>query len=1041
MSTSPILAMNSCANCGRENPDDAGFCNGCGKALVATPAPREQRKTVTVLFCDVTGSTAMGERLDPESLRQVMRRYFDAARLVIERHGGTVEKFIGDAVMAVFGVPVLHEDDALRAVRAALGLRDALTGLNVALERDYATTVTVRTGINTGQVVTGTEERLATGDAVNVAARLEQAAAPGDIVIGPETWRLVRDAVSVEPLAPLELKGKSLPIAAYRLLSVDTDALETTRKSETRMVGRATPLRMLRDAFANVIDGQSCSLFTVLGAAGVGKSRLSIEFLSGIDATILRGRCLSYGEGITYWPVITIVKQLLEMSGGSGAAELLTRDGNVASAIRTLLGEQGAATSSIEIAWAIRKLLERAADSHPLVVVFDDVHWGEPTLFDLIEHIGDLSRGAPIFVLCLGRPELLDRRPGWGGGKLNATTVLLEPLNAGETEALIDELLPSEDGVDAELRARIRTTAAGNPLFLEEIVAMVRESSSHDVIVPPTIKALLAARFDQLRPEERGVLERGAVEGQSFHRGAVEVMAPGERDVAERLVTLVRKDLLRPDRAVFPGEDAFAFRHLLIRDAAYDSLPKASRAELHASFAGWLEQRGHDLEELDEIAGYHLEQAYRYRLELGPTDEQARALGAAAATHLETAGRRALDRGDTSAAVNLLERSEKLRPSQVIDVALEESLIQGLAMAGRLSEAVARSEASAAALAARGDRNGQLVIQLIGAIWRTNVDPTLYEGALVELVAEARPVIEDGGDDGSLAMLELAAGYVDHYHCRFELALASLTRSITYATNAGKLWLARNATGVASAAIANGFTPAAEALIWLKTAAAASPIYQPLLEIWSAEILASIGQYAEARSLFNATVEQVRERGMMTLAAIAMQAGWRIEMFAGDLVAAERVARSGVEQLEQLGERAWLSTQECELGEALYALGRFEEAEQWVTLGLEHGGIGDVLTQSMGLQLRAKLLARRGDSDAALSLAERADELARSTQAPVVQGDAALTMAEVLHVARREADSEAAFQRAIASYEQKGTVASALRARELVAAWTEAQPE
>jgi class 3 adenylate cyclase/tetratricopeptide (TPR) repeat protein len=1028
-----------CAACGRENPENAGFCNGCGARLTPAAASREQRKTVTVLFCDVTGSTAMGERLDPESLRQVMRRYFDAARTVIEQHGGTVEKFIGDAVMAVFGVPVLHEDDALRAVRAAAGLRDSLTRLNLELERDFGTTVTIRTGVNTGQVVTGTEERLATGDAVNLAARLEQAAAPGEIVIGPETWGLVRDAVTVEPLAPLELKGKSLPVTAYRLLHVDIDVLATSRRAETPMVGRATPLRMLRDAFANVIDGRSCSLFTVLGAAGVGKSRLTAEFLRGIDATVLRGRCLSYGEGITYWPVITIVKQLLAHDG-SASAELMERDPNVAAAIRTLLGEQAAATSSTEIAWAVRKLLESAADLRPAVVVFDDVHWGEPTLFDLIEHIGDLSRGVPMLVLCLGRPELLDRRAGWGGGKLNATTVLLEPLNAGETEALIDELMPADGGFDPELRARIRTTAAGNPLFLEEIVAMVRESSSRDVIVPPTIKALLAARFDQLRPEERGVLERGSVEGQSFHRGAVEVMAPDARDVAGQLMTLVRKDLLRPDRSVFAGEDAFAFRHLLIRDAAYDSLPKANRAELHASFAGWLEQRGPDLEELDEIAGYHLEQAFRYRTELGPADQQTRALGEAAAAHLEAAGRRALDRGDTTAAVNLLERSEHLRPDQAIDVAVLESLVQGLGISGRLSEAVARSETAAAQLAARGDRIGALQARLIGAIWRTNVDPEGYEDALGDLVVEARPIIEQSGDVGALAMLELAAGFVEHYHCCFEVALVSLTRSATLARKAGKLWLARNAIAVAAAAVANGPMPMADALAWLEASIAATGTFEPLLQVWRADLLGCRGEFDEARSLFAATAEHVRERGLTTLAAITLQSSWRVETLAGDLEAAERVARSGIEQLEKIGERAWLSTQECQLAETMYALGRFEEAERWVARGLEHGGAGDVLTQTMGLQLRAKMLAQRGESSAAFSVAERANALARPTQAPVMHGDAALTMAEVLHFAGRPVESEAEARRALDCYEQKGLAACAAHARGLVATWATGRP-
>ncbi len=465
--------MTICATCGRDNPADAGFCNGCGASLALATTPREQRKTVTVLFCDVTGSTAMGERLDPESLRQVMRRYFEAARRVIEHHGGSVEKFIGDAVMAVFGVPVLHEDDALRAVRAAVGLRDSLAALNLELERDYGTTVTLRTGVNTGQVVTGTEERLATGDAVNLAARLEQAAAPGEIVIGPETWRLVRDGVTVEPMEPLELKGKAMPVMAYRLLQVGGGALPRAAGVDAPLVGRGNQLRMLTDAFANVVGGRSCSLFTVLGTAGVGKSRMANEFLRDVDATVLSGRCLSYGEGITYWPVVSVVKQLLDHENGAGAVDLMTRDENVAAAINVMLGEQSGATSPSEIAWAVRKLLESSADAKPLVVVFDDLHWGEPALLDLIEHIGDLSRDAAILVLSLARPELLDRRPGWGGGKLNATTVLLEPLNAAETDALIAELLPDDGDLDPQVRARVRDMAAGNPLFVEEVLALI----------------------------------------------------------------------------------------------------------------------------------------------------------------------------------------------------------------------------------------------------------------------------------------------------------------------------------------------------------------------------------------------------------------------------------------------------------------------------------------------------------------------------------------------------------------------------------------
>ncbi len=1031
--------MTTCANCGRENPADAGFCNGCGAPLTITSAPRAQRKTVTVLFCDVTGSTAMGERLDPESLRQVMRRYFDAARKVIEQHGGTVEKFIGDAVMAVFGVPVLHEDDALRAVRAAVGLRDALTVLNSDLERDYGTTVTVRTGVNTGQVVTGTEERLATGDAVNLAARLEQAAAPGEIIIGPETWRLVRDAVTVEPLAPLELKGKSLPVSAYRFVALGAEERDKGHRIEGPMVGRGTHLRMLNDAFANVVDGRSCSMFTVLGAAGVGKTRLIAEFLGSIDATHLRGRCLSYGEGITYWPVIAMVKQLLGGTAGEAAA-LLERDSAVSTPIKALLGDAGITTSSTEIAWAVRKLLEAAAEAKPLVIVLDDVHWGEPTLLDLIEHIGDFSRGAPILVLCLGRPELLDRRPGWGGGKLNATTVLLEPLNAADTQALIDELLPAGGDIPPELRDRVRVTAAGNPLFVEEIVAMVRESTNHDVIVPPNIKALLAARFDQLRPEDRGLLERGSVEGQSFHRGAVEVMAPEEHDVGGRLMTLVRKDLLRPDRPVFAGEDAFAFRHLLIRDAAYDSLPKAERADLHARFAEWLIQHGGDLEELDEIAGYHLEQAFRYRAELGPVDAVARALATAGAERLQAAGRRALDRGDTSATINLLQRAELLLPDGEIAFPLEEALIQALGMVGRLSDAIARADRAADRSESAGLEVRALQARLIGVVWRTNLDPETYENEMSALVDRARPVIERSGDKDSLATLEAAAAFVEHYRGRFDASFEASTRVAQHARDAEVSWTATASPALRSAAMANGSVPFDDALVWFAQELQELRGFQPILAVWKAFVLAYRGEYAEARVLFAEILDQMRERGMVTGTAIVMQAAWQIETLAGDLDAAERAARQGVDELEQMGERAWLSTSACQLAEALYALGRLEEAEHWVLRGLELGGAGDILTQVAGFGVRAKLLARSGGFEEAMGLAQHAVDLAATTQAPMEIAQASLALGEVLYLS---GDINGAFEqsrRAVALYESKRGPAGVAHVRRVEARWAALSP-
>src|SRR5919109_1289792 len=489
-----------CDACGRENPAGSSFCNACGAPLAPPDPGSERRKTVTVLFCDVIGSTALGERLDPESLRRVLARYFDVAREAVGRHGGVVEKFIGDAVMAVFGVPQVHEDDALRACRAAVEMRDALPELGVE----------ARIGLNTGEVVTGTEERLATGDAVNVAARLEQAAAPGEILMGEETLRLVREAVEVQEVEPLALKGKSEPVPAFRLL----DAGEPARRHQAPMVGRVRELDRLRDAYEQAVENRSCQLFTILGTAGVGKSRLVSEFLNDLDATVVRGRCLSYGVGITYW---ALVEALLQLG-------VRPPDERAAATLASVLGETTTPTTPDEIAWAARKTLEAAASEQPLVCVFDDIHWAEPAFLDLVEHVADFSRGFPILLLCIARPELLDRRTGWGGGKLNATTVLLEPLSAQETDDLIDRLAD----LDESLKERIRTAAEGNPLFVEEMLAMVREAGNGEVAVPPTIHALLAARLDQLDAAERTVLERGAVEGKVFHRGAVEALTPDE---------------------------------------------------------------------------------------------------------------------------------------------------------------------------------------------------------------------------------------------------------------------------------------------------------------------------------------------------------------------------------------------------------------------------------------------------------------------------------------------------------------------------------
>ena len=546
-----------CASCGHRNSDAAKFCEACATPLGGGSG--ERRKVVTVLFCDVVGSTALGESTDPEALRALLVRYFERMKAIVEEHGGSVEKFIGDAVMAVFGVPAVHEDDALRACRAAVEMREAFPALGIE----------GRIGLSTGEVVAGTEERLATGDALNVAARLQQAAAPGEVLIAEATLALVGEAVEVEPVEPLVLKGKSEPLPAYRLL-VARPAAE--RRHETSFVGRERELALLSEAWARALAERRCVLVTIVADAGLGKSRLAAEALSLIEARVIRGRCLPYGAGITYWPVVEVLKQL----------DALPSDPAAAAAIRSLLGESEAPTSAEEIAWAFRKLLEEQA---PLVLLLDDIQWGEQTFLDLVEHLVLLSSGAPLLVVCIARPELLESRPSW------PVSVRLEPLGSEDAASLIGPAVPEQLG------ARIAAAAGGNPLFIAEMLAIAGEAGA-GVEVPPSLRLLLAARLDQLDTAERRVLERGAVEGEVFHRGAVQALAPEETQVTPRLAALVRRQLIRPERAQFAREDGFRFRHLLIRDAAYDALPKATRAELHERFAAWLEQRGEELVEL-----------------------------------------------------------------------------------------------------------------------------------------------------------------------------------------------------------------------------------------------------------------------------------------------------------------------------------------------------------------------------------------------------------------------------------------------------------
>ena len=963
------------------------------------------RKTVSVLFCDLADSTALGERLDPEPLRELMGRWYEEMRAAVESHGGTVEKFVGDAVMAVFGLPRAHEDDALRAIRAALGMQQAVERLNAALAGREVPALRIRIGINTGEVVTGDDvATLVTGDAVNTAKRLEQAAGGGEILIGALTQRLVRHAAELEAAGAVDAKGKSAPVEAWRVLRDVAGAEAFARRWDTPLVGRRSELAMLRDELTAATDGRSCRLVTVVADAGSGKSRLASELGAevGENATVLSGRCLPYGDGITFWPLA----ELLRGFGGDEAVAAAVQDEPDAALIVERLGRLTRGTGAPEeLFWAVRRLFETLARSKPLVLVLEDVHWAEATLLDLVEYVSRWSSDAPILLLCLARPELLEERPRWDGA-----IVRLEPLSDDEASELL-AALDTAGLISLELRDRVSEKAQGNPLYAEQLVAMLSESNGDAELsrLPPTIDALITARLDRLEPAERDALERAAVIGNDFWPGAIAALGDGSQALGATLFELVRRELVEPAASTVPGEDGFSFRHALIRDAAYAAAPLRRRAGHHERFGAWLAAEGFG-DEYDEIRGYHLEQAVRLSRELGSDDMHVRALAEEAYELLATAGRRAYSRSDAPAANNLLERALALKDG---DLELRRLLAQTLWDSGNGKRSLELLRAVVDDAVAAGDRAQEWYARLDAAVIER------LEGTdFLEMASEAVEVFSELDDERGLSEAWRRIGRAELGRCSFAAAAAAGERALHYARRCDERIAAARAVDVVVTALYWGPEPVDAAIsrcemLLAETAESGQLRGNVLSSLCGLRALQA--DFEEARRLRAEAGVIFAELGLQMHAAGLAEVASQIEQLAGDPAAAVAELRVASDLVSGQG-----VSFDAELAAALVAQGRHEEARGLAEAAREAVFPTDVMGGVVWRGALARIEAAAGNRDVALALAREGADMAALTDGLAMRAEALLALAAVLTMAGESEEAARVEREAALLYERKG---------------------
>ena len=955
------------------------------QADVFATAPRtddaDRRKPIAVAFVDCASDA---EDADPELLASVAQRCFALVAAAVERHGGVARRLPDGRTMAVFGAGTAHEDDALRAVRAAAEARDELAVLGGELAASAGIRPVLRAGVETGLGLVRANGDVS-GGVVALAERLFQAAPRGEVLVGAAARTLLAGAAELEPV-----DGD-----AFRLVELVPGAVWGARRLDAPLVGRTAELAEVEEALAHATDERSCVLLTVLGEAGIGKSRLAFELRSRAEATVLYGACRSYGEGVTFAP-------LADALGGLPADPSGTTE---------------------EIFRAVRREFERMAGERPLVVVLDDVHWAEPTLLDLVEHVAEWSEGAPILLLCLARPELLEMRPDWSAEQTNVPTLALEPLSTTDCSALIAQL-PGGDLLSDEARARIADFAGGNPFALEQLLALQAEDPrfAGQLTSPPSIRALLGARIDRLTHDERTMLERASVLGVEFDAETLtELLPAAQRPLTGALLeSLARKGLFREREP-----EAHAFAHRLVRDAAYESLPKRLRAELHAEIAERLEAGD------DELVGHHLEQAYLYRRELGLLDESDAELAERGADRLAAAGRRAHAAGDTPAAISLLTRAAALSRRPATSAELGEALRD----AGELALADAALVEAIEAGRALGDEHAEAHASIVRWRMRLQLEP---EVSFDEAESSIRAVIErlqETDDDALLAKAWHCLAGIPWLRGEGAVAQQALDQALAYAQNAGD---ARTEAQILNFLVGVAVFGPTRVTVAIERCRAILSEAQGEGRVAAAALRAlgglhaMEGRFEEASTCIERDGAILRDLGLKVVVGSSTEMAGIVGLLAGDPVAAESHLRLGFAVLEEMGDQSGLSTNAAILAEAVLAQGRDEEALELTVQSEQAAAAEDLPVQVQWRGPRAKALARRGELDAAERLAREAVSLAERTDFLNLHANALLDLATVLQHDGRVEEATAAAEAANALYERKGNLVGADKARSFV---------